>query len=263
MTLLQSWADSLTLFKPKNLQLFALVTLKSIIEAYKLYAIYWSWLFGLIIISCMIPFFYSWSGASILAMMVCSGWLLKLLLFALSMVTRPSIEKKDCAYFRYQMRSSWLMMLFLLLPLLTFIEFFLWFIFLFMLLYTQFSLLLTFIFLPVFLLSLVFFILFFLDSAKGVKGFFYSLCNMIKMVVYNAPLLLLIVLFLGSLMYLLWQLIVYIVLPFWDESKHSIVTVFVLYRVGEALLLPIIVCTYSNIYIKKVHDQFDLYFKRS
>jgi hypothetical protein len=30
----------------------------------------------------------------------------------------------------------------------------------------------------------------------------------------------------------------------------------------KILLLPIGICTYANIYIKKLHDQFDLYIKQ-
>jgi len=30
----------------------------------------------------------------------------------------------------------------------------------------------------------------------------------------------------------------------------------------ESFLMPIGVCTYTNIYIKRLHDQFDLYFKQ-
>lgn len=35
-----------------------------------------------------------------------------------------------------------------------------------------------------------------------------------------------------------------------------------LQNVIGAFLLPITVCTYANIYIKKLHDQFDLYHKQ-
>src|SRR3989304_215348 len=40
---LYSWKDGLTLLLPRNLKLFALVTLKSIIECYKIYFKYFWW----------------------------------------------------------------------------------------------------------------------------------------------------------------------------------------------------------------------------
>ena len=55
MTLVQSWIDSLTLLKPKNAQLFIMVTLKSIIETYKVMFWYWGWVIILMVLCYILP----------------------------------------------------------------------------------------------------------------------------------------------------------------------------------------------------------------
>jgi hypothetical protein len=230
MTLVQSWIDSLTLLKPKNAQLFIMVTLKSIIEAYKLMFKYWWWAIVLMVGCDIAPLFFpalapafiegSWRGEMVDA----SRWLYQLLFFATCVATRPSVMKKDCAYFRSQMYAFLYIIIFLaLMPKL---------------------------FWPTALSPLyIFLVLFFLDSPKAPKNFFLSMWYALKMIIFNYPLLAI----MGIVFYV----------PVWLYYSSPIWLAPLAKNVLAALLLPIGVCTYANIYIKKLHDQFDLYFPQA
>lgn len=241
MTLVQSWIDSLQLLKPKNLQLFALVTLKSIVEAYKLLFKYFWWLFVLLV-GCYAVFLWPstveqqfYVGNYIL---LASRWLYQLLFFATCLVTRPSIAKKDCAYFRSHM-----------------------FVFLYIAIYL--AIIPMHLWPTAFSVWDIFLILFFLDSEHGPKNFFLSMWYALKMIIFNYPLLAILGIgfyLFGSLpLYLMKQGIVFFVS---EESMQAqaLVMMRLIYNILAALLLPIGICTYANLYIKKLHDQFDLYF---
>jgi hypothetical protein len=245
MTLLQSWADSLTLLKPKNFQLFVMVTIKSIIEAYKLYIKYFWWLL------LAMPLFLfiapdlgaAWANndvASLAHYATLVGIAVSLygiLFLAACFATRPSILQKDCAYFRNQFTKIilyWLVWGMLRMVLLKYA-----------LSYGR-------MFLPIGNVSsrspeLILFVLFFADSDGGLKNIFVSLWNALKMIIYNLPLFAIIVFAFSSPVVLLGKF-------FYISSLMKIVI--------ESFLMPIGVCTYANIYIKRLHDQFDLYNKQ-
>jgi hypothetical protein len=235
MTLVQSWIDSLTLFKPKNLQLFAMVTLKSIVEAYKLYFRYFWWVIVLMGICFINPdlsnrIFMEKTDA-ILSVTRITYWLFELLFLAACFSTRPSVGQKNCAYFCAQFQK----------------------------------IILYWLFIPIFSWSsasyygYIFTVLFFADSVGGPKNFFLSIWNAIKMVVFNLPL----VVPIGAVVYVCgWvgnQLITYMLISY--DITLSLKIPLAINLIG-ALLLPIGVCIFANIYIKKLHDQFDLYVRQ-
>ncbi len=248
MTLIQSWIDSLQLLKPKNLHLFALVTLKSIIEAYKLMFKYFWWVIVLLVFCFVAPYFFPHVHTAELADTIfgitrltfnhfarhiaffLSCWLYELLFLAVCFSTRPSVTQKNCDYFRTQFKK----------------------------------IILYWLFVPLFSWSsasyygYIFTVLFFADSEGGPKNFLLSIWNAIKMVVYNLPL----VVPVGMVVYLTgWaggQLIGQILT---SDSIAIYPQFFLSLNLAGALLLPLGVCTFANIYIKKLHDQFDLYFK--
>ncbi len=257
MTLLQSWADSLTLLKPKNLQLFVMVTIKSIIEAYKLYFKYFWWL----ILAMPIFLFIApdvaaaWKNndgnslAHYATIVGIAASLYGLLFLAACFATRPSILQKDCAYFRTQFKKI-------------IVYWFVWGIFRVLLMKyavsfgktafyignisfnkTAFYVGNTSLCAP----ELIFFILFFADSDGGLKNIFVSFWNTLKMIVYNLPLIFLINLIFGISLFVFSY--------FFNISPLMQIII-------GAFLMPIGVCTYANIYIKRLHDQFDLYFKQ-
>ncbi len=243
MTLLQSWADSLQLLKPKNLQLFLMVTLKSIIEAYKLYFKYFWWSIVLVVVLFFIApdyvvAFRARDMSSIARYIELAG--LAYILYTLSFLsvcfaTRPSIEKKNCHYFRQQFKKV--------------IFYWLIWIVVFMILgiknvrMSVMSLLIV----ASWSWWYIFTVLFFADSAGGLKNLFLSMWHAAKMGLFNFPLL--------AIMFIALRL------PAIMVSKYFFITPIVNHIIGT-LLLPIGICTFANIYIKRLHDQFDLYVKQ-
>lgn len=259
MTLIQSWIDSLQLLKPKNLQLFVLVTLKSILEAYKLMFKYFWWLIALQLIC------YQFVFSAPYIFVIATAAIQNLLFFMLCAVTRPSVVKKDCAYFRSQLYPYAYIIGFLTLmvgigSLLGVV------------ISQEMQLL------PVFVWT-VFYMLFFLDSEKSIKSFCMSLWYALKMMLFNLPLIMIIYIafyfFNATITWgcdklfdgLFQGLIMLAKEATWMRPVARFIThygIFITLQHGliPLLLLPIGICTYANIYIKKLHDQFDLYVKQ-
>jgi hypothetical protein len=243
MTLIQAWIDSVQLLRPKNLKLFVLVTIKSIIEAYKLLFKYFWWIVPAFIAVALLfsligpialPNYYGPIEAIIdrnrywfyAHMQEISYVLYSLLFLAVCFITRPSIDKKDCKYLRTQYKRIILYSLILMA-------------------------------LGISSLSAwhVFVVLFFLDSRGGPKNFFLSMWYALKMIIFNYPLLAVI----GILLHLPFWLINVVYLY---QYNYLFVLPIVISNMLAILFLPIGICTYANIYIKKLHDQFDLYVKQ-
>lgn len=233
MTLVQAWVDSVSLLKLKHLKLFVLVTLKSIIDAYKVLAKYWWWLFATIIGCFVVPYVLTDNVIVYSYAEIISQWLYQILLFAVLVATRPSLFPKNCEYFRSNMLYFLVQAVFLV-----FFSYSFW---------------------PSAVAPAYFFgVLFFLDSDKNIlfydnkrymtnNDLLMSWWRAFLMVVYNYPLLVIV----GLAFYFP----VYVVLSYVSFAP-------LLHNIIGAFLLPITVCTYTNIYVKKLHDQFDLYFKQ-
>jgi len=245
MTLVQAWIDSVQLLKPKNFKLFAMVTLKSIIEAYKLLFKYFWWIvpafiayvLGLFfVLTYLYPSYYgslrptpelSWAWFN---MPVGFEVLYVFLFLAVCFITRPSIDKKDCKYLRTQYKR--IILYSLIMMALKISSRSAWDVFL---------------------------VLFFLDSRGGPKNFVLSMWYALKIIIFNYPLLVVIgiilnlPLWIGNLVYL-HMYNTALVFPYTMQiTIPNLIGIF---------LLPIGICTYTNIYIKKLHDQFDLYVKQ-
>jgi hypothetical protein len=221
MTLLQAWADSLSLLKPKHLYLFTLVTLKSLLQTYKLLLIYWSWLYIFIVGCYCLPFIYP--AATIYALHA-SQWMFQVFLFAVILTTRPSLEQKKCAYFR-----QYILYFLPMVPFLFLVPFAFW---------------------PAALSPFYFlYTLFYLDSPKYLRAddILESIGATFKMIIYNYPL------------FFIFGLVLYI--PVYVISSYIFLPV-LLHNVMSASIVPFSVCLYTNVYIKKLHDQFDLYYKQ-
>lgn len=238
MTLVQSWVDSLTLFKPKNFQLFVMVTIKSIMQAYKILFRYFWWLVLLIALCAVGSFFFSSHDYVFLNVQYkhlfffTSCWLFELLFLAACFSTRPSMLQKDSQYFILQFKK----------------------------------IILFWIFMPLFSWSsatyygYIFAVFFFADSEGGPKSFLLSLWNALKMIFFNLPLMVI----LGGIIYGLgWMGGQYLAQVLITQGIPVYPQWYLLCNVIGALLLPIGVCTYANIYIKRLHDQFDFYFSKS
>lgn len=210
MTLVQAWKDSLSLLKPKHLHLFALVTLKSIVSAYKVLLKYWWWLYALII-TCHVASYYDVIS---LSSPMCESIMYMaygVLYIAIVLSTRPSLKQKNCAYFRQYAVYCLPMLIFWSVVRYSYISFIVLF--------------------------------FFLDSNKQLNQWPVSLFRAIKMFIYNLPLFFII------------DVSIYFV-------ASTLVDAFSVPLIMVDLMSPLFICIYMNIYIKKLHDQFDLYFNQ-
>jgi hypothetical protein len=258
MTLIQSWMDSLSVLKPKNLQLFLMVTLKSILEAYKLMFKYFWW----VLLLQLVCYMQIGTAYFMRAFFIAAG-LQSLLFFMICAATRPSIVKKNCAYFRSQLFSFLCYMGFL--AGIAGIVFVL-------------KLSLPTLFYVLFYTCVPFFILFFLDSEKNIKSYFLSMWYALKMILFNLPLIACayVALFIFNES-LIW--IVDLLMSFLNQGIVMLVSNFRVLRpalfflfsvtgglqalVSQGILfMPVGICLYANIYIKRLHDQFELYYKQ-
>jgi len=246
MTLLQAWADSLSLLKPKNLKLFLLVTVKSIIDAYKVLLKYWWCLFAIIVLLYGAIFLQVDIVTCLWADKMATYFFYDILVFATLVAVRPSLEQKNWAYFRRYIIYVVPVILIYFVPLV----------------------LLTLILLPLGLLIpvtvvmspvYIFSTLFLLDSPGKLKDFLRSFLRALKMVIYNFPLLIVV----G----VIFELPKYIFNYHVNISPLliagvTIMQISAIFNILSILLTPIAICFYTNMYIKQLHGQFDLYFKQ-
>jgi hypothetical protein len=251
--LLYSWKEGLSLLAPRNLKPFALVTLKSIIEGTKLYLKYFWW----------IPVIYlgrelvvrhflnnspidTYSSIKYCARLIQSDYV-RLFLYginaiALWLVIRPSIDRKNCAYFRSIISRCFLAFIILLLiNTLGKIEF---------------SSLL-----GIWYMLTVFFVT---DTPDPLKNILKSCWRALLMLFYNLPILsiLLLIYFLAfGLFHYLLSAILECFVPY--NSLLMLKTVAPIRVVISEMIVgqTILTCTVANIYIKRVYEQCDLYFK--
>lgn len=266
MQLLQSWKESLLIFKPSYFKLFFLVTVKSTWETYKLLFRYFWWLLLSIVlldfIKRMVEISYVTSKATEVLLFY---YLLNILFFICELIffyvtiliTRSSVEQKKWLYFgRYLF--SWYSLFFSLL-----------FLFYFILHRVDFlirgwkgSLVLDFLGSNIFVF-LIFFTLFFLDSAPpSLKTVAVSIGRAIKMIIYNYPFFFVIYVFALLIGFFLLILLIFFLTVIIILKGRLIVMPFlnVIVDVIFKLLFPLYICIFTNFYIKQVHEHFDLYF---
>ncbi len=268
MNILRAWKDSLSLFAPKNFKLFALVTFKTIWDGYKVMLRYWWWLYGLLIgiwiydehflhesiarFSNGFEFFtrgiYLYGNALEAIAGILTGIIYFMMPFLIILSIRPSVKPKNYAYFlRY-------------LPLLGYIYILNA---LFIMILKQAEVLIIgdvsvgllaciLLFIGRFPLPLITFFSFFLaDSDKKILSSLKSLYRAFIMILYNYPLCWLVILLGAPVAYVINMML---------DIPYLNTTIILL---NEVLLVgtSIYLCIWSNIYIKKLHEQSKLYFK--
>jgi hypothetical protein len=273
MNLLPAWRDSLTILQPKNLKLFFLVTLKTMVDTFKVWIKYFWWL---LILQFVMPqvwlslygttsFFSNiWfkAAASIFVSML---WFVSILLAA-----RPSVAFKNCAYFRsYIWRIIYIMPISVLMDMGT-------------------GYLMNTIFYPhigipygitpallgailvmgilnwsakIYIIN---YALFVLDSDASIKQVVQSLLYALKMVAYNYPFYIIVYIVHGLLSIGNHLLFLQLTKLLWSETD-SIGMLVINYcnMLVFALLTFFLYCFLINFYIKKLHDQFTLYFGKN
>jgi hypothetical protein len=261
MQLLTAWKESLALILPPQGALFFLVTVKTILRTYRTWLFYFGWLvvafvvFDLFFLTCHVPSFI-FSGPFSLSTHVTAWLRLGMwygLLFTLYLTVRPSVLPKNISYFLSYSRHF---VLFLLVAL-----FYSWVNYLMVFVLYGCS--------PVHMYELgmsfilVFFTLFFLDSRGHLIDSFYAFIRAIKMIVYNLPLCFIV----GTVFVLLLRalgglelVLIRMVTQTTTLSADQQLVAELVERVIYLLVLPVPVSLITNIYIKKVHEQFSLYF---
>ncbi|TET06551.1 hypothetical protein E3J79_01805 [Candidatus Dependentiae bacterium] len=266
MYLLQSWKESLLIFKPTNFKLFFLVTVKSIWETYKILFRYFWWL---ILVLLTVPFHRTALGLLIMYM----GPLL--FTYIVVLIVRSSVSLKNWGYFGKYILSYYIIPF--LVIVLAFFSYYSRILFnrpSGLTPFISFSQIITFVFsVPIqYILSdlsrfnqvelsiffqllispfVVLFTLFYLDSDKGFRSIMLSLIRSIKMIIFNYPAYFIMYSVIFLFLNLFWNILfkyLFVELA-WNICFYS--TIF---------LIPIPICIFTNLYIKQVHEQFSLYF---
>jgi hypothetical protein len=275
MNMFVAWRDSLSLFQPKNLKLFLLVTLKAMMDALKVWIKYFFWLpFIGPVLNFVLPRLVRESDlmiiAPILSILVALLWLVSVLLAA-----RPSVAIKNCAYFRsYIWRMIYVLPIYLLVmygrvlfqglfvgiaPVLSVAV-----------LGAVFATALVNYFASVYLVN---YALFVLDSDGSIMQSVRSLLYAAKMTLYSYPFYF-IFYFLVSLIKLGVSSVFYPIMA-WYYSYFAIESVeaaqesigLIAMHYTHTLLLALVTlftyCFLTNAYVKKLHDQFTLYYGKN
>lgn len=225
MELIKNWRDSLTIFIPGNFKLFGLVTLNAYVQSMKVMVRYFWWLILLIA-------GLAWFGYS--SVLVSASLYYGLVML---MAIRPSLHKKDGAYFaEYSLHGIKFFLgysciaIFVLLPFVLIAN------------YLEF----TSIALGEAVLKPLYWLwaFFFFDSEKTLSSFFKSIDRVYIMTWRNIPFF---VITLAAYAVYGWLASPLIALP----------------KAGWVSLVfidPLWCAFINNFYVKKIHDQFDLYY---
>lgn len=260
-----SWRDSLSLFIPKNAKLFSLVTLKAILNTYKIAGKNLWWLAAIALISEIA--YYRFFLQTAFALVPLILWFL--FVFMLYLSVRPSLHKKDSSYYvGYLPYFFYFVILCFLAGMIPFYFRYMskviadlalnsspWYAFLYVpFLYVP----LPFAFavpdvVPVYAMPLFsFWTLFLLDSRGRIRDIFLSLWRALKLMIYNYPFCLIAYTLIVGLSYAFkWTI-------FMILGRY---TLFI--TLAESLFAVIPLSVYTMFYTKRLHEQFTLYFPES
>jgi len=262
MTLMQSWANSLALFKPKNLKPFAMVTALAI---GKLYQTIWPFL----VVSQLALLFLGYAGryfielykpslASLMYSCTVIGFI-STIIFAIIysvifLAARPSAERKNLRYFVHYLATALPLALTIgILNLIALVK---------MRLFTKlifalnmpfvgfifFAILLP-ISLLIFALFLYLFTFFYLDGRKTFLGLWRTGVRAATMLIYNLPLFFILIVGHALLTYAIKMLIPLLPLP---QLSYRYL-----------LLEPCFIALIANVYTTRLHSQPSLYVKEA
>ncbi|MCX5922605.1 MAG: hypothetical protein NTX86_04745 [Candidatus Dependentiae bacterium] len=260
MQLLDVWKNTLTLYKPQNLKLFFLVTLKSVVETYKIMVgTFWPLVVGcsaimiisgillkpwipIVLVSGEIPDSVSLLTVLLLMLAVIAPFLsFYYLYFLMYLIARPSVDLKDYAYLKQYCRYFFWFLIVFVLP----FEFPIKAIVLFLGFFTD------------------YFTFFYLDSHGGFYTLFPSIKRAGKMLLYTLPVVI-------PLIVLSYAYAFGIKFLFWFGSVEESIKAFLACPLAMSLFVfidifivqPISICVMSNLYTKYLHENFELYFEQ-
>lgn len=221
--LLRSWKESLLIYIPKNFKLFLLVTIKSAMQTYGYVIYHFWWLFLLMVLvdtGCYYPECLLPGSLWVLLNMLVKG----LFLLIIFMLSRPSISLKNIHYIIEQLYRFGL-------------GFLLLYMFFYMIMPLINMMIIGLVIMPIFICTL----LFYLDTAGSLGDIGWSLWRGIKMYLFNLPFFLLS----AAVVSIIW----------YQLSFHSIYWKYIFF-----LFVPFVVSYFKNMYVKRLHDQFNLYY---
>lgn len=243
MQLFQAWVESLTLFKPQNFKLFLLVTLKSIIETYQvLFAKFWPIVIGSLVVDIGAYYLLAQQGNNdfqVQSFFTVLVWVsiftlaalgLMALCMTLLLCVRPSASIKNWSY----LFSYW--------------RHFIYFVFIWLIAMICKSLSL------ILFIYWIFFAAFLLDSDAHLKSVGLSFWRSLKMVAYNLPFIVISAMvfsLLSSPIVMIFGAGSFMLTP-WEFVFRFVIV--------NLIQLPLLFCFYINFYLKKIHEQFNLYF---
>lgn len=234
MRILESWKESLAIFKPANLKLFVLVTAKTVIDIYRslhrpAWAVAGGWVVAVVIAQVVLTDIFRKFGLVFVEGLVVNT-IEHALLFFFVLGIRPSIEVKNSHYFFYKTRDYW-----------------------YLLLMTVILGLLPFYVVPFLFVYYTLFLIFALDSFPTFAGLLTAAKNGGIMLLYNLPVFTAI-----YLVTLVLNLILNLLVSFALGYFGGLVLATLLY----CIFIPIEVALLVNIYIKVIHSQPSLYFNQ-
>lgn len=280
MNVLQSWANCLTLFKPASLKLFLLVTLKSIIETYTILftRFWWAVLIFvvLVLVSSLNIATQESVWHSILLLLLLRLLTMVVMTFLLYLLIRPSVLKKNIEYIKGYVSHLLTVLLFFSVVILAIglmigiiaglttalvgdrsnVVPFNW----------QFMYVLVWLLITYISIVMPFFYFFFLDSDGRFSSAWRSAMRACKMILYTLPFIAVVYTMTHVVGYALHYAMTILMgkLPQFMviSGAYQIAYVQGLIAILIVLCTPIMGCFWNNFYIKNIHENFDLYFKR-
>lgn len=277
MNVLQSWSNSLAILKPANLKLFLLVTLKSIVETYKvLFTKFW-WAVLIFIALDFITFLNISSNGPLLFLRTIIEIFVYFLLYLL---IRPSVQKKDVAYVKGYGRYFLNDLLFLGV------------IFVGMMIVITASMVVHVagrmsgdmllidlhaglkaigaLFSRIYVLVVPFYYFFFLDSDGRFLSMWHAALRALIMVLYTVPFVVVVYVLNFAIEYAIsYADIKHILITFMKFPQflvmpggYEVAYIDALFDICIFLGMPLLGCLLNNFYIKNIHEQFDLYFEK-
>jgi len=257
MLLFRSWKESLLLFLPKNYKLFLLVTLKATLQLYKDLFRYCWWFIalamGLFIAAPVVGLIAEGlpEQASMIAVFLgVAIFVLEFIWTFLQVIfARPSTDRKGWRYLGAMFKRTFvgsavvaLLSVALFFPLL----------FLHPVMLNK----VLFLFNGAYGLSLIA-LFFYMDGDHGIKGIFESVWQALLHIAYNMPFILV------SVLGILLLNDAFSILFFKMMPGKWIAVLFPLLRAVKFILMPVVTAYFKQFYVKRLHDQFQLYFPKA
>jgi hypothetical protein len=279
MNMIQGWKESLSLLRPAKLKPFLLVTLNAYIKMWKPLLQTWWWLVGLYVIAVCARWIYfapymTPNGVDdqiktkmtvlFIALALLNGVIIgSFLLYQMLLIVRPSVEPKNRSYLwrwsRYFIPTAVIVLVAMILMAVVYVPFsFIMFLspegaVIFKRLSPIIIAMIGAFSIPLY----VFTALFFLDGSKKLRTGFKALWRAINLTCYKYPLLLI-----GYVLFLPLGYVHAYLYNFSGIFTNQIMRglFFAKMELFQFIVIPLILCLLTNLYIQQIHEHPELYF---